>query len=101
MYNSNTESNSLILGVEVFFVGVIVQEHCALVCEIYGHCESSQRFVASSIGQYYIPVAGSQGCGKTLLIKSLAANAEPGSVTKHAASVPTTGQVSPSVPQIN
>merc|ERR1712045_303034 len=34
---------------------------------------------------------GSQGCGKTLLIKSLAANAEPGSVTKHAASVPTTG----------
>ena len=36
-------------------------------------------------------ILGTSGCGKSLLIKSLAANAEPGTVTKHAASVPTTG----------
>ena len=53
------------------------------------------------LGHTIFLLPGSQGCGKTLLIKSLAANAEPGSVTKHAASVPTTGQVSPSVPQID
>ena len=35
---------------------------------------------------------GTQGCGKTLLIKKLAANDSPDSVSKHAASVPTTGK---------
>ena len=37
-------------------------------------------------------VTGSPGCGKTLLLKSLAANGQPGSVKKYTASVPTTGQ---------
>ena len=36
---------------------------------------------------------GTQGCGKTLLIKKLAANDSPDSVSKHAASVPTTGKI--------
>ena len=34
---------------------------------------------------------GTGGCGKTLLVKALAANGDPGSVTKHVATVPTTG----------
>ena len=40
------------------------------------------------------PEPGTPGCGKTLLLKSLAANGTPGSVKKHSASVPTTGQSS-------
>ena len=39
-------------------------------------------------------VAGTPGCGKTLLLKSLAENGNPGSVKKHATSVPTTGNLS-------
>ena len=34
---------------------------------------------------------GTGGCGKTLLLKALAANSDPGSVSKHVATVPTTG----------
>ena len=34
MYNSNTDSLGLILGVEVFFLLVTVQEHCVcIMCE--------------------------------------------------------------------
>ena len=32
MYNSNTDSLGLILGVEFFFLWVTVQEHCVLYC---------------------------------------------------------------------
>ena len=34
---------------------------------------------------------GTGGSGKTLLLKALAANNDPGSVSKHVATVPTTG----------
>ena len=39
-----------------------------------------------------LKLSGTPGCGKTLLLKSLAANGTPGSIKKHSASVPTTGQ---------
>ena len=34
---------------------------------------------------------GTGGCGKTLLLKALSVNGDPGSVSKHVATVPTTG----------
>ena len=35
MYNSNTDSLGLILGVEVFFLLVTVQEHCDIPYDLF------------------------------------------------------------------
>ena len=37
MYNCNTDSLGLILGVEVFFLKVTVQEHCDVNCVAGGY----------------------------------------------------------------
>ena len=61
MYNSNTET--LILGVEVFFLWVIVQEHCVLVSAILRwiskkYCANPRPLSTAVSGEYWLGWGG-------------------------------------------